>query len=246
MRALCAPLELPAGAEDPFDPRAKGRLVGWHEDLVLALDLTGFCAFSASALLSDRLADLDRLARWIAPAALREEPGFASRPGRALLAAGGELARAQREWNERWGWREADDVPAWAAARLAVAGMEPEYRAYRADRAAFLSSGAGARSEPANGSPEHGEARARGTVRLRAFGSLGAALGADCAIELDLPASAAEIVRTAAARHPEAAGTLLRGGEPLPALYRGGARLEPQSPVRAGETIDLLLVVGGG
>ncbi|HUR27528.1 MAG TPA: aldehyde ferredoxin oxidoreductase N-terminal domain-containing protein, partial [Planctomycetota bacterium] len=137
LRELCRPLELPPGSEDPFQATAKGRLVGWHEDLVLALDLTGFCAFSACALLSDRLASLDALAAWIAPRALAAEETFGRAPGRALLAAGAEIARAQRELNARWGWTPADDVPAWAAARLSSPGMEPEYRAYRRDPTSF-------------------------------------------------------------------------------------------------------------
>jgi len=244
LRELCAPLDLPEGSEDPFSPVGKGRLVGWHEDLVLALDLTGFCAFSACALLTDRLASLDALALWLAPRALAAEAEFMDAPGRALLAAGADIARAQRELNQRWGWKQADDVPGWAAGRLAVAGMEPEYRAYRRDPSGFERDPAAATIPSARDVAP--TTFARGKVHLSAFGSLGEALGAGCSVELDLPAPAVDVLRSAALQFPDAAATLLRDGAPVPALYRAGARIDPRDFVQAGETLDLLLVVGGG
>jgi hypothetical protein len=88
---LLAPLALPAGALDPRDPRGKGRIVWWCENLALALDATGACAFSAAGLLADGVVDLDGLARIVAPA---EALGPAS--GRGLLALGGALAAMAR------------------------------------------------------------------------------------------------------------------------------------------------------
>ncbi len=244
LREMCAPLDLPAGSEDPFSSVGKGRLVGWHEDLMLALDMTGFCAFSASALLADRLANLDALALWLAPRTLAAEAEFQRAPGRALLGAGADLARAQRELNRRWGWKPTDDVPAWASQRLRAAGMEPEYRAYRNERSSFDNqSYAKSTSDPRQA---NAALRARGSVRLLAFGSLGEALGSACDVELDLPASAVDVLRAAALQFPKAAATLLRDDTPLPALYRLGARVDPADVVSAGETLDLLLVVGGG
>jgi len=81
---------------------------------------------------------------------------------------------------------------------------------------------------------------------LRAFGSLGEALGAVCEVRLDLPATAREVLRAAAEARPRARNALFRGEVSLPAIYRGGKRVDPRDPVRDGDTLDLLLVVGGG
>ncbi len=247
LRELCAPLELPAGSEDPFSSVGKGRLVGWHEDLMLALDLSGFCAFSASALLADRLASLDALALWISPRALAAEPEFRRSPGRAFLAAGAELARAQRDLNARFGWTPADDVPSWARARLSESGMEPEYRAFRAARFTLERSPARPLPHVAAGVPGASAAGiVRGRVHLRSFGTLGEALGPACAVELLLPASALEVLRAAVTHFPKSAPSLFRDGKALPAIYRSGMRVEPEDRVLAEETLDLLMVVGGG
>ena len=86
----------------------------------------------------------------------------------------------------------------------------------------------------------------RGRVHLRSFGSLGEALGSACAVELLLPATALEVLNAAVAHFPSAAPSLLRDGNPLPAIYRAGTRVEPEDRVLAEETLDLLVVVGGG
>ena len=247
LREWCAPLELPEGSEDPFSPVGKGRLVGWHEDFVLALDLSGFCAFSASALLADRMASLDSLALWIAPSRLAEEPEFPGTPGRSFLAAGALLARLQRELNRRWRWEPAHDVPEWARQRLSAPGMEPEYRRYREDRGALERPEAPGNPGSRPVGPAEGPGpRSPGRVLLRAFGSLGEALGAVCEVRLDLPATAREVLRAAAEARPRARNALFRGEVSLPAIYRGGKRVDPRDPVRDGDTLDLLLVVGGG
>lgn len=93
---LLAPEVLREGAEDPRDARGKGQLVWWSENLANALDASGFCAFSASALLLDGVATLDELGEVLAPPAARRIENGAS-PGRQLLAAGASIALAQRE-----------------------------------------------------------------------------------------------------------------------------------------------------
>lgn len=246
LRRLCAPLELPAGSEDPRSPIGKGRLVGWHEDLALALDLSGFCAFSASALISDGGASLDDLARWIAPRALRESPDFDARPSQVWLEAGAELAQAQRRFNARFDPAGAENVSEDLRAKLAPAGMWEEYRAYRDDPRAFQRRDTPtAPRETPRPSPPEAPLRA-GRVRLRAFGSLALRLDGDGWVQLHLPARADEVLIAGAAQHPRAASSLLRDGEALPAIYRNGARVEPRDWVFDGEALDLLLVVGGG
>jgi aldehyde:ferredoxin oxidoreductase len=252
---LVAPMELPPGAEDPRDPAGKGRLVWWHENLANALDATGFCAFSAAALLSDRVLALDELAREIAPREL-DLAAFAS-PARALLAAGERVAVLQRLLNERWRPDERFEralgplSDAWDE-YAALRGLDGSGRLTGEAKRRFES---GERADPAGAlapvaasaprSVEAGAPRARGTVRLR----LGAALAkvGERVVEVaaDLPAPVGEIAR-AAARSDAALGALYDGERLLPAVYRGGARLDASSLARDGDVLDLVLVVSGG
>lgn len=129
--ALRLPFALPAGASDAATDVAKGRLVWWHENLSAALDATGFCAFSAAALLADGVADADELARWILPAAWRgaeEERGSAAN---ALQSLGASVVLVQRALNRAWGEPEGADAPAWARARIDTPDLLGEYRALR-------------------------------------------------------------------------------------------------------------------
>ena len=129
LRRLVPGVELPPGAEDARSPVAKGRLVWWHENLVSAIDASGFCAFSAGCLLTDGACDLDGLARWIAP---ELEEGAGGVPaGARLLASGASLVLARRALNDLWGAPADQDRPRWAAERLDRPGMLDEYRAWR-------------------------------------------------------------------------------------------------------------------
>ena len=88
--------------------------------------------------------------------------------------------------------------------------------------------------------------RRAGSVVLRATGPLDTALEADGPLELDLPASLAEVLAAAAARSPQAAVLLGRADRPLAAVYRRGARLRPDDAVHSGDELELLLVISGG
>ena len=143
------PFTVARGRFDPREPAGKGRLVAWHEDLAAALDLSGFCGFSAAGLLVDGVLDLDELAAWILPelasdqalAATREaEPGDAPgdqaapgsdpSPGAVLLEAGRCLVLARRRFNESLGLAGGlapDDLPAWSRGALLAPGMLDEY-----------------------------------------------------------------------------------------------------------------------
>ena len=132
-RSLPDDTPIPSDALDPRSAAGKGRVVAWHEDLAAALDIAGFCCFSAAGLIADGVATLDELGTWIAPAALDESgPG---RPwargetkGAQLLAAGRTLVLARRLFNEQLQPGRAPlDVPAWAREDLAMAGMADEY-----------------------------------------------------------------------------------------------------------------------
>lgn len=145
LREWCARggFALPDEAFDPRAPRGKGLLVAWHEDWSNALDALGFCSFSAAALLSDGVTDIEALEAALAP------QWVALRGRGALLRAGAELSLAQRELNRSWGASGDEERPQWARARLDAPGVLPEYLAVRAAQSAGRWSWSAAASEAA-------------------------------------------------------------------------------------------------
>ena len=250
LRALLAPMPLPEGAEDPRDPRGKGRIVWWHENWMAGIDATGFCAFSAAGLLADGVASVDELAEKLAP------PWIEDRSGRALLAAGASIVTVARDLARRYG-----AVPAEPAGDLAHEGMVPEYAALRG-----LDDSGGPSEEtwsrlgetsildvgelPTLSGPAPGTelpVGARGRVRVRGSGPLGRALGdSPLEVALDLPASLRDVLSVAARLRPDAARHLLREGELVPAAYRRSRRLDAEDLVRDGDEIDLVVALSGG
>ncbi|MFT5051026.1 MAG: aldehyde:ferredoxin oxidoreductase [Chlamydiales bacterium] len=260
--ALLAPVPLPEHADDARNPAGKGRLVWWHENLVAALDVTGFCAFSAAGLLADGVLDLDQLARLVLPSAR----GAASTPGAALLEIGAQLVWLHHLWNERAGV-SLDDRPAWAAPDLALEGMLDEYRRWRGlDGQGRLTPEAslawGAMPTPsagsASGSPSGAalaatpaartlpDAGTSAEVTLTGWGPLRAGLGASGRVQLSLPATVADALRAGAEAYPGAAPWLWRAEQPIPAVYRAGRRLDPADAVHAGDILELVVAVSGG
>jgi aldehyde:ferredoxin oxidoreductase len=255
-----APLRLPAGAGDARDPAGKGRLVWWHENLAAALDTTGFCSFSAAALLSDGAVEIDRLAHWIEPA--REPSATQAQAAQRLLAMGESVAHLARRLDERWRGDERFE-PA-RAELLARAGMLDEYASLRgldaegrlrpAARERF--DGGGPIADAAALSPESAPtsapaagravAQAVGRVRLVASGPLREALGTASELELALPASVGEVLAEACARQPAARAALFDGERLRAAVYRSGRRLAAGDAVRAGDSLELALVISGG
>jgi len=262
IEALLGSPPVPVGAEDPASPAGKGRLVWWHENLVAAVDASGFCAFSAAALLADGTSDLDQFAAWVAPTRL--PVGEGEGPGRAFLATGATLIGLHRELARRWECT-IPEPPAWAEELLGQAGMLDSYRAHsgldpegRLTEAArdrlgtlellSLSDGNESAPEP---DPSAGPAVVAGSVKpgsavLRAIGPLGEALGPEATLRLPLPTALLVLLESAANRWPAAAPLLLRDGAPLPAVYRAGRRLGPADLVDADDELDLVLAVSGG
>ncbi len=283
---LCAELELPAKAGDPSSPAGKGRLVWWHENALAAIDASGFCAFSASALLADGLCTLDELALQILPSALLGPELDAEwaelAPGERLLAAGASIALLRRALDEGLAAQSTDahadparDAPL-DPPELAHPDLAPEYRRWRGldaraqptpEALAALGSARlaprwraralGVRVEARGvADAEHSIAvstapraqaaiRTRGRVQLRGLGPIAQALG-DGSVELDLPASAREVLAIAAARNERLRALLFDGERPRPALYRGGQPLDPLALCSAGDRIDLVLALSGG
>lgn len=261
LRELLAPVPLPVGAEDPRDPAGCGRIVWWHENLSCALDMTGFCAFSAAGLLADGEWGTDELAAAILPAALSVDGRGA--PGRALMAAGASLAVLQRELNARLGARPGEDHPSWAATQLAREGMWDEYRRMRGlDEGGRPTAQAlervghesllelGAFAEEAGVVEEREELslapRRPGRIRLRGLGALARPLAGLEELECDLPAPLDEVLAALAERQPAAAGLLLADGRVLPAVYRAGRQLGTREVVGEGDRLDLVVAIGGG
>lgn len=272
---LLAPLDVPRGAEDPLDPAGKGRLVWWHENLMAAIDMSGFCAFSAAGLLADGVCSLDELAAWIAPAALRGESG-ASRTcsiGERMLAAGASIATLQRALNARLGARAEHDRPEFARAALDRPGMWAEYAQLRGvdasggpcaetwasvgepsildTRLPFARPVAGppsaALSSAAAATNAHGEPRLAGAVCLRTTGALARIVGGDARFELDLPLPLAAVLVEIERAYPAARGALVRGnGDIVPAVYRAARRLAETDLVHAGDELHLVVALSGG
>jgi hypothetical protein len=261
---MVAPLAVPDGALDPRDPVAKGRFVWWHENLMAAIDMTGFCAFSAAGLLADGLCSLDELAAWIAPRALSAAHGS---PGRRLLAAGASLSILERALNQAWRRGDALRAPAgelrerasWLGALWDHPGMWPEYARLRgldasgapahetwerlADES-ILDVGLPLDDAQPNRAADDPPERRPGRVTLRAAGPLARALGRQSTVDTALPAPLRDVLLAASPK--EAPIELVRGGALVAAAYRAERRLAPTDLVHDGDELDLVVALSGG
>lgn len=232
---------------DPRRPTGKGRLVAWHEDLAAAIDIAGFCSFSAAGLLVDGAVTLDELARLVAPAAVLE-PGA---EGHAWLTAGRALVAARRAFAAAH--RGPQELPDWARAELA----HPEVlRAYLEVR------GEGARADAlglAVGAPQGAEAGAdaassppvsedAGSVTLVLHGALADVFGAErVAFAVDGPLALGVFLGRIAAQAPRARALLVGDrGRVVPSVWRAGQLVRADDLVGAGDALELVMVIGGG
>jgi aldehyde:ferredoxin oxidoreductase len=240
LRELLAPIPLPRGAEDPRDPAGKGRIVWWHENLMAAIDASGFCAFSAAGLLAagaSIVAVARDLNRRFGARVEDDFPPWAradlERPGmwpeyaamRGLDSSGGPSA-------ETWSRLASESI-------LEV-GLE---MGARVDPEASLHA-----PRPAS---TPGLVREKGRVSLRCSGPLARALEAPSRdgivrLDVDLPASLREVLAAAAKERPRALRHLLQQGEPIPAAYRASRRLGPDDLVVDGDELDLVVALSGG
>jgi aldehyde:ferredoxin oxidoreductase len=224
---------------------APGELVWWHENFVAAVDATGFCAFSAAGLLADGLADLDRLAHWIAPG---------SGGGDELLARGASIVLLRRQVQQQL--EELEELGTGAALEAQDGELAAELASYRA-----------ARGLDARGRPRPEVWAALGTVALARPQSRPtpwprsapparehAMVATPVATPVAAPsARAARVqVRTVhgSGEHlvspPSVAGLLAQLDRPTHAVWRDGRRLAADEPLHDGDALDLVAVIAGG
>jgi len=259
---LALPFALPPGAADPNSEAATGRLVWWHENLSAALDATGFCAFSAGALLADGGATATELAEWILPASWREGGDFAD----ALQSLGASVVLMQRELNRRWGETDGADLPDWARERLDRPWGYGEYRALRGldERGRVLPAVAamlgthelvswGALRLPADAHDAVELVHAASTtvvpqagrLELRASGALGRLLSS---LDPDwrLPVTVGDLRAEIRRRDPSAERWLGSAETPIASVWRAGRRLAEDELVGDGDVLDLVVAISGG
>ncbi|MEM9803158.1 MAG: aldehyde ferredoxin oxidoreductase N-terminal domain-containing protein, partial [Planctomycetota bacterium] len=233
-----------------------GTLARWHECFAAAIDVTGFCAFSAAGLVADGLATPTEIGAILCPAPRGTDRGdgwgFDADPGRAMLWAGSSHVALHREWiGPRFAERVRAlerDAPAAVAAyeRAAALGFEPPGN--EAPAAAPVRSGA------PSGAPGIARVLARGVLasQLASHPRRSSPARGDGALELvlDVPSGglrAGEIVRAIAAEHPSAAPWLVdERGRPVPAVVAGSRRVLPDEVVAPESLIELILAIPGG
>ena len=233
-----------------------GAMAHWHECYSAAVDVTGFCAFSASALLADGVLTLEELSACV--------PFRAT--GRDWLAAGAAVVALHREINGRDDEARSRDRVAKAHA-LPAAAVRGYYESVHRGVSAFIRGDAEtAPSVDLSESATRLEGDAVDShVVVHVAGSLATRLasypdvleGTEAAVHqgrmrLQVPVAAGgESVRSVleriAERAPRARGWLVReSGAPLPAVLIAGRSVPGEWHVQPGDELELLLVIPGG
>jgi hypothetical protein len=239
----------------------------WHQNLVAALDVSGFCAFAAAGLLADRVLALEEFAARLWPAQLPRGQGSAAD---RLIGLGAALIERRRALDARLGAAGAQP-PAGLFAAEDLAALEllrgrglpaldsdaPDFRLWSVPRARPLQGPGGTRRPPGpapagalDASAAAATAAPRpGRVEFVALGPLGRALARALPggqLKHPLPAPLSEVVASAAGLDGELAARLWRDGRILPEVLRRGQRLAPGDRVQDGDRLDLVLAIAGG
>ncbi|MEZ5978252.1 MAG: aldehyde ferredoxin oxidoreductase C-terminal domain-containing protein [Planctomycetota bacterium] len=244
----------PPGSDRPESPEGKGLVAWWHENVVAALDSTGFCVFSGMALLADGVLGLDELARAVAPPAMLD---LAADPAHALLASGASVAVLRAELDARLGGPAP--APAWAQELVERSGVRDLYRACRGldergvpkattlalvatERLArpvamLATSASGPRAAP----DRTGPAPSDGDVRVVGWGLLGAALGGEVRLDASRAVAWSVLLERLVAARPDAERRLRAAS-----AWSSGRRLDPEDVVTPGARVDLVLALAGG
>ena len=255
---LLAPLHLPVGADDPHDPRGKGRIVWWCENVALALDATGACAFSAAGLLADGVLDLAGLARLVTPEEAHEvhAPQAELDAGARFLATGGALAALARMVGPR---ATSDSASAALEHSLLQPGMLDEYQRLRGESLAWLDPEWALRSAWKRQMDHDRDAGWLPSVH-DAVPARPAASAASTLQRVEVRTLAPALVRLDGTYWDFNAGDSLAdlqqrwsaGDTDMERLlaattvWSGGQRLAPEATLSAGMVLDLVLALAGG
>lgn len=247
-RSVVAPL--PWSGDADWDA---GVLAYWHECFAAAIDISGFCAFSAAGLLADGVLGVGELAAMIAPP---RGWGADTGAGLAMLRSGAQHVERHRclsEASPSEGGAASDSARLTRALEGYVAARAHGFGAQASPLDAALSA---AKSAPSTAPAAEG--LRNGSVRLRLSGLLAARLGpvgepnglGSTELDWRLPYPGADLgalLGSLAAAHPALAPWLLApDGRVIPAAISGGRHLEPAAPIVRGAEIELILAIPGG
>lgn len=258
-RGMIAPLPWSGDRE-----RDAGTLAFWHECVAAAVDVSGFCSFSAAGLLADGVMGVSELGE-----SLGIEPEGGSSSAAVLLRSGARHLALHRELLGAEAAIPGDLLerhPAAVEAYLAARDGQVDGGLVGGD----LSCGKD-RGPAADGAPVEAPVRPRavtGPLTVVARGLLGARLaghpgvvrgeaagpaGDEVRVELAAPATgwtAVELLAELAAGCPSAAPWLLDpAGRPLPAVLEVESGATAQAPIRRhgpGAAVELVLAIPGG
>lgn len=212
-----------------------GRLARWHGAFASAVDISGFCAFSAAALVADGILGIEELARAISPSGGWD--GHGDDGAAAMLAAGERHLQLHQALGGGSGRRARTDTDDESLRRALEAHDRGLQRAEQVPPPA-------AATTPGSSDEETPE------VSVSARGKLGSRLGGrehEAVTVAGRGTTVLELLRDLASRHPHAASLLLSEADrPIPAVLRSGEALAPGSPLAAGDSIELVLVIPGG
>lgn len=247
--------------------RDAGTLAFWHECVAAAVDVSGFCSFSAAGLLADGIMGLSELAEALGLEAADGVPAAAGflRAGADHLALHRELLGGELGVPVELAARHPAAVEAYLAARDAdLGGTVPPVRRGGELAPGGLPSTVGDAGDPAaGGSPLTVLARGplgsrlAGHPGLRRSGPETASSLEGVRIEVPVPSegwTGPELLAALAAACPSAAPWLLDpAGRPLPAVLEvetpagaaGGGDIEGRRH-RPGAVVELVLAIPGG
>jgi len=240
--------------------RDAGTLAFWHECVAAAVDVWGFCSFSAAGLLADGIMGLPELAEALGLQGADGAPAATEflLAGAEHLALHRELLAGELEVPAGLAERHPAAVEAYLAARDADLGGPSLIEGHRPEPASARA--------PSTGVPAGGDrpltVLARGPLGVRLAGHPGLcreAPGAGPAaegvrIEVRVPAdgwTGPELLAELAGACPPAAPWLLDpGGRPLPAVLEVEAQEAPiegeERRHRPGTVVELVLAIPGG
>ena len=237
-------------------PEEHGARAYWNACFAAAIDLSGFCAFSAAGLIADGVVDLDELARAIAP-----HGGW---PNAADVGPALAMMRAGETHTARHGRLGGGGTNTSSPGGIYRGGNDPDDpvdREFARAAVAYVAAmKAGVTEDPPRSSREtapraieqQAAPDAEISVLVRASGPLARRLGFDAVTgtsSLDLPGGSTvrDLLEHLAVSAPRVRSWLFSpGGRAVPVVTCDGFALGETDILETNTTIDLVLVVAGG